>query len=80
MMKIILGLLAAGWAVGMAMQAVAHGDSPHRKCKKGYELNDAHKCVKAVKKYNESAVVRRCWNPDTAGICARQKGAPWSEV
>ena len=50
MMKIMLGLLAAGWAVGMATQAVAHGDSPHRKCKKGYELNDARKCVKAVKK------------------------------
>ena len=49
MMKIMLVLLAAGWADGMAMQAGADGDSPHPKCKKGYELNDAHKCVKAAK-------------------------------
>ena len=49
MMKIMLVLLAAGCAVGMTTQAVAHGNSPHRKCKKGYELNDARKCVKAAK-------------------------------
>ena len=24
----------------------AHGDEPHPKCKKGYVLNDNHKCVK----------------------------------
>ena len=27
--------------------AFAHGDQPHPTCKKGYGLNDAHKCVKA---------------------------------
>jgi len=50
MKKIVLALLAAGFAVGMATQVLAHGDAPHPKCKKGYELNNAHKCVKAVKK------------------------------
>jgi len=50
MNKIVLALLAAGFAIGMATQVVAHGDAQHPKCKKGYELNDAHKCVKATKK------------------------------
>lgn len=50
MKRIVLALLTAGFAVGMATQVVAHGDAPHPKCKKGYELNDAHKCVKATKK------------------------------
>jgi hypothetical protein len=50
MKKIVLALLASGFAVGMATQVLAHDDAPHPKCKKGYELNDAHKCVKAVKK------------------------------
>jgi len=50
MKKIMVALLAASCAVGMATQALAHGDAPHPKCKKGYELNDAHKCVKVVKK------------------------------
>jgi hypothetical protein len=50
MNKIVLALLAAGFAIGMATQVVAHGDAPHPKCKKGYQLNDAHKCVKAMKK------------------------------
>ena len=27
--------------------ALAHDDAPHPKCKKGYFLNDDHKCVKA---------------------------------
>jgi hypothetical protein len=26
--------------------AWAHGDQPHPKCKKGYEHNEQHKCVK----------------------------------
>ena len=43
-------LLAASCAVGMTTQVLAHGDAPHPKCKKGYELNDAHQCVKAVQK------------------------------
>jgi len=50
MQKIMLALLAAGFAIGMATQVAAHGDAPHPKCKKGYELNEAHKCGKAVKK------------------------------
>ena len=50
MKTIALALLAAGFAFGMATQVLAHGDAPHPKCKKGYELNDAHKCVKAAKK------------------------------
>jgi len=49
MKKAMLALLAASCAVGMATQVLAHGGAPHPKCKKGYELNDAHKCVKAVK-------------------------------
>jgi hypothetical protein len=50
MQRIMLALIAASCAVGMATQVLAHGDQPHHKCKPGYELNDAHKCVKAVKK------------------------------
>jgi hypothetical protein len=50
MKKIVLALLAASYAVGMATQVLAHGDAPHPKCKKVYEPNDARKCVKAVKK------------------------------
>ncbi|HJZ30160.1 MAG TPA: hypothetical protein VKF35_03600 [Hyphomicrobiaceae bacterium] len=50
MSKIFLALLAASFAVAMATPVLAHGDAPHPKCKKGYELNDAHKCVKATTK------------------------------
>jgi hypothetical protein len=50
MTKFALTLLAAAFAVGIAMQALAHGDAPHPKCKQGYALNEAHKCVKVVKK------------------------------
>ena len=49
MKKIRMVLLATACAVGMTTQVVAHGNAPHPKCKKGYPLNDAHKCVKAVK-------------------------------
>ena len=49
MTKFALTLLAAAFTVGIAMQALAHGDAPHPKCKKGYTLNDAHKCVRTVK-------------------------------
>lgn len=34
-------LIAAGQPV------LAHGSEPHPKCKKGYVVNDDHKCVKA---------------------------------
>jgi hypothetical protein len=50
MNKIVLALLAASFAIGMPTLVVAHGGAPHPKCKKGYQLNDAHKCVKATKK------------------------------
>jgi hypothetical protein len=51
MNKIVLAvIIILGCAVGRTTQVLAHGDAPHPKCKKGYELNDAHKCVKAVKK------------------------------
>ena len=49
MQNIFVSLLSLACAIGMATQVLAHGDAPHAKCKKGYELNDAHKCVKAVK-------------------------------
>jgi hypothetical protein len=39
-------LVAAGLALATTAPAWAHGDKPHPKCKKGYELNDQHKCVK----------------------------------
>jgi hypothetical protein len=32
--------------IASASSAWAHGDEPHPKCKKGYELNEQHKCVK----------------------------------
>jgi len=39
-------LIAAGLVFAIAAPSFAHGDKPHPKCKKGYILNDAHKCVK----------------------------------
>jgi len=33
-------------AIQSASCAWAHGDEPHPKCKKGYVLDDQHKCVK----------------------------------
>ena len=39
----LAALLAATLAV---TAAVAHGDEPHPKCKKGYVLTDEHRCVK----------------------------------
>jgi len=33
----------------MATRVVTHGNAPHLKCKQDYQLNDAHKCVKAGK-------------------------------
>jgi hypothetical protein len=45
MNALALTLLVA-LAVASASQALAHGDQPHPKCKKGYVLNDEHKCVR----------------------------------
>ena len=39
-------LIAAGLAFAIVAPSFAHGDKPHPKCKKGYILNDEHKCVK----------------------------------
>ena len=46
-MKVLaLIILASSLVVAAAAPAWAHGDKPHPKCKKGYALNDDHKCVK----------------------------------
>jgi hypothetical protein len=40
-------LVAAGLVFAAVAPSSAHGDNPHPKCKKGYTLNDEHKCVKS---------------------------------
>ena len=46
-MKVLaLIILASSLVVAAAAPSLAHGDKPHPKCKKGYVLNDDHKCVK----------------------------------
>ncbi len=42
----ILIVVAACLSFGSTAPSWAHGDAPHPKCKKGYVLNDEHKCVK----------------------------------
>jgi len=49
MRPIILVALAALLLAAWTPQALAHGDAPHPKCKKGYALDAEHKCVKASK-------------------------------
>jgi hypothetical protein len=44
-----LALLAAAAIATLTTQALAHGNAPHPKCKKGYALDASHKCVKAAK-------------------------------
>lgn len=34
-------------ALATAGAALAHGDAPHPKCKKGYVVTDDHRCAKA---------------------------------
>jgi hypothetical protein len=46
MKALSLIIIAAGLVLGEATPSWAHGDKPHPKCKKGYVLNDDHKCVK----------------------------------
>ncbi len=46
MRALALVVVAAGLVVGAVAPSLAHGDTPHPKCKKGYVLNDDHKCVK----------------------------------
>jgi hypothetical protein len=45
-MKAIVLAIVSTLTLASALHAWAHGDQPHPKCKKGYVLNDAHKCVK----------------------------------
>ncbi len=46
MQAIIHGMAALALMLAVAGSASAHGDKPHPKCKKGYEVNEADKCVK----------------------------------
>jgi len=46
MRAVTLIVVAAGLVLAAAAPSWAHGDQPHPKCKKGYVLNDDHKCVK----------------------------------
>jgi hypothetical protein len=39
-------IIASSLVLAAATPSWAHGDKPHPKCKKGYVLNDDHKCVK----------------------------------
>jgi hypothetical protein len=45
-MNVIVLAIVSTLALASASDAWAHGDQPHPKCKKGYVLNDQHKCVK----------------------------------
>jgi hypothetical protein len=46
-MKFVIACLLAGASsLAFTGMANAHGDQPHPKCKKGYVLNDQHKCVR----------------------------------
>lgn len=42
----IRSMLLALAALAVAAPALAHGDAPHPKCKKGYVATDDHRCVK----------------------------------
>jgi hypothetical protein len=48
--KLILScLVIVGIVLGignLADVASAHGDKPHPKCKRGYQVDDQHKCVR----------------------------------
>jgi len=46
MKVVVLAIVSTLVALASASHAWAHGDQPHPKCKKGYVLNDEHKCVK----------------------------------
>ena len=45
-MKAMALAICSALALAAASHAWAHGDQPHPKCKKGYVLNNEHKCVK----------------------------------
>lgn len=46
MRNFLLSLSLIGGLAMAAEPALAHGSEPHPKCKKGYVVNDDHKCVK----------------------------------
>ena len=47
MRSLILSLALLGQLLVAGQPALAHGSEPHPKCKKGYVVNDDHKCIKA---------------------------------
>ena len=47
MRTILVSLTMLAQMIVGAAPLLAHGDEPHPKCKKGYVVNDDHKCVKA---------------------------------
>jgi hypothetical protein len=47
MRRLILSAAIIGQLIFAAQPAYAHGSEPHPKCKKGFVVNDDHKCVKA---------------------------------
>jgi hypothetical protein len=49
MRPILLAALATLLLATWTPRALAHGNAPHPKCKKGYALDAEHKCVKASK-------------------------------
>ena len=44
--KAIAFAIVSTLALASASHALAHGGHPHPQCKKGYVLNDEHKCIK----------------------------------
>lgn len=46
MKRTLAVLMVVAACAAVAGQAMAHGDTPHPKCKKGYVVSDDHRCVK----------------------------------
>jgi hypothetical protein len=46
MKALALIIIASGLVLAVAAPSWAHGDKPHPRCKKGYVLDNDHKCVK----------------------------------
>jgi hypothetical protein len=47
MRTIIIAFAILAQCLAFAPAALAHGSEAHPKCKRGYIVNDDHKCVKA---------------------------------
>ena len=45
-MRLLTLVILSTLAIVSASSSWAHGDKPHPQCKKGYVLNDEHKCIK----------------------------------